>query len=56
MFPKWFNIDDVPFKDMWLDDIYWWPYMIEKKKFQAYFLYKGYETILSYKIDELRNL
>ena len=53
MRPVWWEEDKVPYKDMWLDDELWYPHMFSNKKFQAYFLFKGHEKILSHKIELL---
>jgi len=33
MRPEWFFLDEIPFKSMWPDDIYWWPRFLEGEKF-----------------------
>lgn len=40
MFPKWFKINEIPFKEMWDDDKYWLPYILEGKKIKADFIFK----------------
>ena len=37
--PEWFNIDNLPFDDMWPDDKYWIPKMLEGEKFEAWFYF-----------------
>lgn len=37
MKPAWFDIDDIPYADMWPDDKFWLPYFLQKKKFLAKF-------------------
>ncbi|KHJ46743.1 hydrolase, NUDIX family [Trichuris suis] len=39
MSPRWFELKNVPFHQMWPDDQIWWPYFLRNQKFQAYFLY-----------------
>ena len=39
MKPQWFNIDEIPFRDMWSDDIYWFPLFLKNKKFTGRFLF-----------------
>lgn len=48
MLPKWYPINDVPHKDMWVDDAIWYPLMLDGKKFNAYFLFEGFSTVLKY--------
>lgn len=38
MKPQWFHIDEIPFKDMWPDDIYWMPLFLKGKKFKGKFI------------------
>jgi len=37
MKPRWFNVDKIPFPDMWSDDIYWFPHFLAGKKFRGRF-------------------
>ena len=50
MKPQWFDIKDIPYNQMWIDDTYWWPHFLNDTKFKGYFKYDGYDTIVDYKI------
>ncbi len=39
MEPKWFAVDEIPFDQMWSDDIYWMPLFLAGKKFKGSFLF-----------------
>ncbi|XP_015277566.1 PREDICTED: 7,8-dihydro-8-oxoguanine triphosphatase [Gekko japonicus] len=52
MRPQWFELDHVPFKDMWPDDSYWFPLLLQKKTFVGYFKFQGQDTILEYTLKE----
>ena len=39
MKPQWFNIDEIPFSQMWSDDHYWFPYFLKGRKFRGRFLF-----------------
>lgn len=39
MKPEWFDIDDIPFDKMWTDDKYWFPLMLNNKKFKGRYLF-----------------
>lgn len=39
MKPKWFHVDDIPFDQMWPDDIYWMPLFLTGKKFKGKILF-----------------
>lgn len=52
MKPQWFHIDDIPFQEMWADDIHWMPLFLESKKFSGSFLFDEYDKILKMDIQE----
>ncbi|XP_043585654.1 7,8-dihydro-8-oxoguanine triphosphatase-like [Bombus pyrosoma] len=56
MRPKWYNLKDIPFKQMWPDDEYWFPYMLQGELFRGYFLYRGQDLILKYNIETMEEL
>ncbi|KAM3956962.1 oxidized purine nucleoside triphosphate hydrolase [Aphomia sociella] len=56
MSPKWFNLEHIPYNDMWPDDRLWFPYMLKDKLFYGRFHYKGFETILNHEIKELQSM
>lgn len=37
--PEWFSIDDLPLEEMWPDEKYWVPKMLEGEKFLARFFF-----------------
>lgn len=39
MKPQWFAIDEIPYSQMWSDDKYWIPYLLENKRFKGKFLF-----------------
>ncbi|CAK9804039.1 Oxidized purine nucleoside triphosphate hydrolase [Anthophora plagiata] len=56
MRPKWFNLKEIPFKQMWPDDEYWFPYMLRGELFKGYFLYRGQDLILKHNIETVEEL
>ncbi|KAJ7305944.1 hypothetical protein JRQ81_010310 [Phrynocephalus forsythii] len=56
MRPQWFELDQVPFKNMWPDDLYWFPLLLQKKLFLGYFKFQGQDTILEYTLKEVEEL
>lgn len=56
MRPQWFELDKIPFSQMWADDILWFPLMLQKKKFLGYFKFQGHELIIEHKLDEVEKL
>lgn len=53
MRPKWFNINEIPYDKMLLDDELWYPLMLEGKSFEGKFYFKGHNEILKYYIKEI---
>ena len=53
MKPEWFDIDKIPYDQMFPDDEYWLPYVLEGKKINAFFDFDEDWNVLSYKIEEL---
>lgn len=39
MRPQWFTVDEIPFKNMWSDDLYWFPLFLQGKRFKGRFLF-----------------
>jgi len=39
MKPEWFYLDEIPFGQMWPDDIHWVPLFLSGKKFKGDFLF-----------------
>lgn len=56
MRPQWFDVDQIPFKQMWPDDIYWFPLLLHKKYFLGYFKFQGQKTILEYTLKEVEKM
>ncbi len=56
MKPQWFYVDEIPFKEMWPDDIYWIPLFLKGKKFKGRFLFGPGDSILEKKIDIVERL
>jgi 8-oxo-dGTP diphosphatase / 2-hydroxy-dATP diphosphatase len=53
MKPQWFHIDEIPFKEMWPDDIYWMPLFLSGKKFKGKFLFGESDIILERELTEV---
>lgn len=56
MRPQWFDIDKIPYGEMWADDVLWFPLMLQKKKFSGYFKFQGHDVILEHKLNEVQEL
>ncbi|CAH1793631.1 unnamed protein product [Owenia fusiformis] len=56
MRPQWYNIDSIPYSNMWPDDKYWVPLYLQDKKFSGYFKFKGHDDIIEQTLKEVDNL
>ncbi|XP_028843778.1 oxidized purine nucleoside triphosphate hydrolase [Denticeps clupeoides] len=56
MRPQWFDLDKIPFGQMWADDILWFPMMLQRKKFLGYFKFQGHDLIVEHKLEEVKEL
>ena len=56
MRPKWFSIEDIPYNEMWADDIYWYPLFLEGKKFKGEFFFDEDQKVLNYTLDKVESL
>lgn len=53
MAPKWVNVSKIPYKDMWADDPYWLPKVLNGKKIKADFKLDETDAIVSHRITEV---
>jgi 8-oxo-dGTP diphosphatase / 2-hydroxy-dATP diphosphatase len=53
MRPQWFNIAEIPLKDMWPDDTFWMPFFLQGQKFKGNFIYDGYSTIINHSLKKI---
>ncbi len=54
MRPKWFNVDKIPYREMWDDDKFWLKDVLDGKKLKADFVFKKGEIIESKNIETVR--
>jgi 8-oxo-dGTP pyrophosphatase MutT (NUDIX family) len=45
MSPSWFSIQTIPYNDMWPDDIFWLPQILEGKELSARFVFAEGDVI-----------
>ena len=50
MSPKWFTLDQIPYDDMWSDDPFWLPQVLDGKKISADFKLDASDVILNHTI------
>ena len=51
MSPVWFREEDIPFEQMWKDDIYWFPHFLNNQLFTGLFKFRGQGEMLSHQVD-----
>lgn len=56
MRPQWFFVDEIPFKEMWPDDIYWVPLFLKGRKFKGKFKFGKGDSILEKDIVLVKEL
>lgn len=56
MNPKWFSVHELPFHNMWPDDIFWLPEVINGKTLRAMFTFGQNDVILDKEIHILHKL
>ena len=56
MRPEWFNVNNIPYDEMWPDDIYWLPLFLEGKKFKGKFIFSDHDEILEYDLKEVEDI
>lgn len=56
MKPKWFNVENVPYKEMWVDDEVWMPKVFAGLLLKGSFMFGEDETIEDYFIDVVESI
>jgi len=47
MKPRWFNVNEIPYNEMWEDDKYWLPLVLNGQKIKAKFYFENDRLFLS---------
>ena len=56
MKPQWFDIDKIPYDEMWATDREWLPEYLKGKKFRARIHFDKDDQPIQYEIDEVDSL
>lgn len=52
MAPRWFDIDKIPYDQMWQDDKYWLPQVLAGRKLHTRFAFDAAENMLTHQAHE----
>jgi 8-oxo-dGTP diphosphatase/2-hydroxy-dATP diphosphatase len=53
MKPQWFNVKEIPYEKMWVDDKYWMPLFLDNKKFNGNFMFDEDNNVLKHTLHEI---
>ncbi|MBI2552637.1 8-oxo-dGTP diphosphatase [Candidatus Uhrbacteria bacterium] len=53
MEPRWFTHREIPFDQMWKDDRYWLPLLLQGNNFEGAFYFKDNDTLVNHVITEI---
>ena len=56
MRPRWFHIEDLPYGDMWDDDEFWLPYVLDHKKVSGKFTFDIHDKLLTHDVSVVEKL
>ncbi|MFO0882296.1 MAG: 8-oxo-dGTP diphosphatase [Candidatus Saccharimonadales bacterium] len=56
MAPKWYDISDIPYADMWQDDEHWLPLALNGKKVTGTFTFDEQDNLTSQDVQEVESL
>lgn len=51
MRPQWFHVEDIPYGDMWGDDEFWLPYVLDDKKVVGTFTFDIDDKLLTHEVE-----
>lgn len=51
MAPRWFKITDIPYEEMWEDDILWLPEVLKGKSARGRFIFDDKDKMLSHEVE-----
>ena len=55
MKPQWFDFREIPFAEMWPDDIHWLPLFLAGKNFSGHFLFRDINTVIKHTLEEIED-
>ncbi len=52
--PHWFDLDGIPYDNMWADDRHWFPLLLAGELFYGRFWFRNWEKVENYCVYKLR--
>lgn len=49
---QWFSSDKIPYREMWSDDVHWFPLLLAGKKFSGRFSFTNSDELIDYSLNE----
>lgn len=56
MKPKWFSVNELPYQEMWPDDIFWLPEVVKGNLLKAMFKFDEKDVVLDKKVEIVNQL
>lgn len=56
MAPQWYKISDIPYTEMWQDDIHWLPRALAGELLKGTFTFDEHDTLKTIKLSEVQEL
>ena len=53
MNPKWFSVEELPFDQMWPDDIFWLPRVLEGELVKGNFVFAEGDLVQEHKVERI---
>ncbi|NCU30706.1 8-oxo-dGTP diphosphatase [Candidatus Saccharibacteria bacterium] len=55
MSPRWFNLSEIPYDNMWPDDIFWLPRVIDGEKVLGEFWFEDHNTVINHTVSNVES-
>lgn len=52
--PLWFDINKIPYDEMWVDDRHWLPHLLAEQRFDGRFIFDG-DAMLDYELKSVKS-
>lgn len=56
MAPRWFLQEQMPYNQMWADDVYWYPLLFRRSRFVGLFGFRNTHELVWHKVVEVQDL